>query len=875
MIGDISIWQTTSARENNPKAVFYGTNELIITPLALFLSQRSVDLFSGKTLSDAFFGDYFFYVGGELGVKKFLSANAQRLPKSLLLITQVSDLVQLVEQIKETSIKVVLVNANEELSETQAADIINFFLGSSDYVLTLSEEPMLSVSQADMSKQLYQLSDPKPTAEKSSEAEAPLIRTEKLEKKTANDPISTQQTNENKLISPPVEDTLHRAIEITASGSDSNETESRVKALYQMGPNPTPDDKKPLKNRQLSFLKAAVLAIFIFALMPLGILTGETVLGGIFLFIGSQEVKQGNFAKAENPLSQSEQFFSLAKKSLEYINPLFDLVYLRDVSQAVYKLEDLGWHTALGLLYVAKSGESAQMLFAGIAGMDKGVAFSPLVSTLRGNLALADTQLALIEAEAKSRNLYNILTRLNGLVSQYTTFTQKISQTREYVDFAQEGLTVLPETIGLYGKRTYLILLQNNMELRPTGGFIGSYGVVTFEDGVLKDFKIEDVYTADGQLNGHVDPPEPIRTHLGQEHWYLRDSNWDPDFTKSAARAAWFLEKEIDTKVDGVMALDLTFARYLLEITGPITLADYNETVSSENLFELAHQYVQTDFFPGSTQKRDFLGSLGRVLLTQITNEKNTHTRLARKLKQALDEKHLLLFFAANTQQQLVSQYGWAGEIKKTQCVNCIADYNMSIDANLGVNKVNYYMQKKQQDTITIAADGKITHVLKLHYKNTSLTQTTDVGGSYKNYLRVFIPKQAQLKDFSVNDVPLSLTTQKTASESSMYVGAYADLQVVENLLLVAPQEEKTVTLTYEYQSSLKNGQKYAYLVQKQPGTQADMLEIKVTYPSDWQLVGTLGQPQVAGATTLVNGSEITYNTNLSLDQQFEMEFAP
>ena len=68
------------------------------------------------------------------------------------------------------------------------------------------------------------------------------------------------------------------------------------------------------------------------------------------------------------------------------------------------------------------------------------------------------------------------------------------------------------------------------MELRPTGGVYRQSCSGNLADGRLADFSVEDVYTADGQLKGHVDPPPPISLLLGQEHWYLRDSNWDRIF---------------------------------------------------------------------------------------------------------------------------------------------------------------------------------------------------------------------------------------------------------------------------------------------------------------------------------------------------------
>jgi hypothetical protein len=126
----------------------------------------------------------------------------------------------------------------------------------------------------------------------------------------------------------------------------------------------------------------------------------------------------------------------------------------------------------------------------------------------------------------------------------------------------------------------------------------------------------------------------------------MRDSNWEADFSESGERIAWFLEKEIDTRVDGVIALDLTLAQYLLEITGPVRLNDFNLDVSAENLFTTAHAQIQTDFFPGSTQKKDFLSSLARELESKLTAGQPA-PQLARVFSKALTEKHILLYFAS------------------------------------------------------------------------------------------------------------------------------------------------------------------------------------------------------------------------------------
>jgi hypothetical protein len=100
----------------------------------------------------------------------------------------------------------------------------------------------------------------------------------------------------------------------------------------------------------------------------------------------------------------------------------------------------------------------------------------------------------------------------------------------------------LPSILGKDGIKTYLILFQNNMELRPTGGFIGSYGLATFDSGRLTDLTINDVYSADGQLNGHVEPPAPIKDYLGEANWWLQGFKLGSGFSNIGPKSRMVFE---------------------------------------------------------------------------------------------------------------------------------------------------------------------------------------------------------------------------------------------------------------------------------------------------------------------------------------------
>ena len=244
----------------------------------------------------------------------------------------------------------------------------------------------------------------------------------------------------------------------------------------------------------------------------------------------------------------------------------------------------------------------------------------------------------------------------NGLEKTALPFFPKEKYLQLLSSF-ESRLTVVNQVLPLAQKifapqtaKTYLLLFQNNMELRPTGGFIGSFALLTINSGKIIEFKILDVYDADGQLKGHVDPPYPIRKILNQPNWFLRDSNFDPDFAKSAVQAAWFLQKELGKSVDGVIAVNAFFLQNLLKVTGPLDLPDFNnEVVSADNFFSKSEVYIQKDFFPGSAQKKDFLTAVSSAMQLKLISDKNlSWMELMIAVKNALDEKNILLWGVDN-----------------------------------------------------------------------------------------------------------------------------------------------------------------------------------------------------------------------------------
>lgn len=484
-----------------------------------------------------------------------------------------------------------------------------------------------------------------------------------------------------------------------------------------------------------------------------------------------------------------------------------------------------------------------------------------------------------------------------SLVSLGHRMQATLQKTKDMFELAQHAATLYPLISGIKQKQTYLVLLQNSTELRPTGGFVGSIAIITASDGNLSDVSVEDVYTLDGQLKGHVDPPEPIRTLLRQEHWYLRDSNWDPDFRKSAAQAAWFYEKESGLAVDGVIGLSLPLVVDVLRLTGPIVLSDFNERITADNFIGKTLYYTQANFFPGSTQKKDFLGSLLTSLLETLTRGKDISPKdLIGVIASGFARRDMLLYFQNPIAQQLVEFYGWGGVVPGVLgCVRasadfCVFDPEYVVEANLGVNKVNYFINRTQTDKLRINGDGSIQKTITRTIRNTAqilgtspdtAKDTPSGGGAYRTYIRFIIPRNSKVQHILVDGNEVPVQDRKRDNSILPYANINDDgvLFLSVGIALEVPAgQDRQLTLEYTRSLGMNKDARDMYLEmfnQKQPGVSGFPLETIVEYPLGWnaQFVTQASIHPAEGKngdhaseTILANEGRLEYNTTLQSD---------
>jgi len=470
-----------------------------------------------------------------------------------------------------------------------------------------------------------------------------------------------------------------------------------------------------------------------------------------------------------------------------------------------------------------------------------------------------------------------VLARLNGdyswLPAKWKTSLQKQAQElatmKEKIDLVSKGIKILPEMLGLDGKeRNYLVLFQNEMELRATGGFIGSYAILSFQNGHLLNFKVNDVYEADGQLKGHVEPPAEIKNYLGEANWFMRDANWNPDFTKTAGDVQWFLNEEVGKKVDGVIGIDLAVAKSIVGVIGEINVTDFKQKITKDNLYEQAEYYSESKFFPGSTQKASFLGALGNQLFEEIKDLKaQQQLKLVSSIVDLLEENEIQLVFNNSETAKITADLGWDGAMYQGKCLkeNCFSDYLFVVDSNFGVNKANYFLSRSVEQMVNIN-ESSVERILKINYENTAKSNNFP-GGDYKNYLRVYLPLEVNLSQISLIDDNNSALI-KTYTNDEIRIKEVNGKKEIGFLVTVPILSKKTVQIKYASDNNLTGKDKFAYVgyIQKQSGFGDTGLVTLISFPKNWQPL------QVEPQASMVGG-KLLFNQKLNEDVVIGVEF--
>lgn len=406
-----------------------------------------------------------------------------------------------------------------------------------------------------------------------------------------------------------------------------------------------------------------------------------------------------------------------------------------------------------------------------------------------------------------------------------------------------------------------MLLFLNSAELRPGGGFLGTYGIATFQDGALRDLRTDDVYALDRRAEGaqRVPLPEPFRV-LNVPYWYLRDANWSPDFAVSAREVLGFYEREGGIgNPEVVVGFTPEFGAALLRIVGPITVAGVEFTAA--NLADALEYEVEKGYYVRGIpepRRKAIIAPLARTVADRLRAlpYRTWRDAVLPAVRTAIRERQLMVYAVDPAAQHLVEEYDAGGRVRAAATGD---DTLLVVDANIGSLKTDPVIQRSIRYAVIPDGAG-YRGVILLRYRNTG-TYTWKTT-RYRTYTRVYLP------------IGTELITARGAMRGDRPVEGVADISeelgraVFGAFLHVDPGQEQSlafeVRLAPAVVDRIRNGS-YQLIAQKQLGSLATPLTLDLEFGTP---VETANPPEPPAAW---GDGRYHIETDLRADREFRV----
>lgn len=463
----------------------------------------------------------------------------------------------------------------------------------------------------------------------------------------------------------------------------------------------------------------------------------------------------------------------------------------------------------------------------------------------QGVSALANGDFSLMERINVAKQAF-VRARANVvLVRSREPARREIKELQGLID---EQLLLLEDIGVLLGRdqwKRYLLLFQNNTELRATGGFIGSFAVLDVDRGEIKNLEIPrgGSYDVQGQLKVAMAPPKPLQ--LVKSRWEFQDANWFPDFPTSAAKVAWFYAKAAGRTVDGVVAINTNLLIDLLKITGPIAMPKYRRLISADNFLLEAQKIVELEYDRQINHPKEFIGDLASVILEKLKNTRQDEQKLLFNiLLDNLEKKNILLYAADLKTEKHLNQFGWGGRLRE---LGENEDYLGIIHTNIAGQKTDQSIKETVLYEPVIAPDGSVEVTLQISRTHEGKKGELFRGVRNVDFMRVYVPLGATFLSAQGFEVPpaylfkdpikdLGQDKNVVAEEETFAVDLASQTliynqfrkTVFANWLQVDPGETVVATLRYRLPFKLKNH--YNLFIEKQSGSRPPLINLRPRY---------------------------------------------
>lgn len=444
---------------------------------------------------------------------------------------------------------------------------------------------------------------------------------------------------------------------------------------------------------------------------------------------------------------------------------------------------------------------------------------APVMDEIKGELTTAEKELAQINPDRYPDKFQNIEIK-NSLIAGQMAIKEVVAGIDEF----RPAIEVLPQIAGADGKRQkYLMIFQNDNELRATGGFMTAYSVLYVEDGKVTPEKSDDIYELDKKFSSKTPIPTILGKYLTTEKRFnMRDMNISPDLKNSmdVFYSNYKLIKSEPQNIDGIITVDSEFLSSLVKVLGPVDVPGYG-TFSAETdkrcdcpqiiyalseIIDRPTPYLRTD-------RKGILAPMMQAILQKAySSPKEVWPNLFALAKTDIEAKHVQMYFFNEEYQKAAEAVNVAGRMNPIEEGH---DYIAVVDSNLGGAKSNLFVTQEVDLKVSAPENGMVTNTLTLKYKNPFPGSNCNLEAGQlclnavlRDWVRVYLPEGAKITD------------TKGYDEGTQNEGVEEDLpgfKIIQGVFRLAPLANSSVQITYTVPYT--DEKTYKVQLRKQGGT--------------------------------------------------------
>ena len=480
---------------------------------------------------------------------------------------------------------------------------------------------------------------------------------------------------------------------------------------------------------------------------------------------------------------------------------------------------------------------------------------------------------------------------------QFSSLQGKAGLVADSLDEIVELLEQMKVFLGFQYDKRYLLVFQNNTELRASGGFIGSYALIDFRNGEIKKLEVPGggSYDTEAGLKRQIVAPYPLQ--MVNPLWHFWDSNWWPDWPTTARKLMWFYDKSDGPSVDGVISFTPTVFEKILSAIGPVDMTEkYGVEINADNFWIETQKIAETKpatttatttkniaekntdkvasttetVVTGRHEPKKIIGDLMNKIIEELPKrlDKEMFVNLTGVVEDSMKEKHVMFYFSDAGLQAKTVSYGWDGSMKRTAF-----DYLMVVNTNVAGGKTDKVIRETISHQAELQRDGSIIDTVTIKREHTGEKWQEFTGVRNNNWMRVYVPQGSELieaQGFSTpdesffshpeadweKDVDVEKTEGKAKidirSGTKIYVenektvfanwsqidpGQTAEIVLRYRLPFKVEKIERPDTIMNRIGAWLSPEQKdlvpYALMVQKQPGTLGSGFNSVLDFPTN------------------------------------------